>query len=141
MTKYNPDENGLMNFIKEKTNHLWTESNKPYLLSNVVTDFSDFGNAKDILEGKSIKKWVTENAESLGIKILVHPQKSARIVLVPESSNFCFENSSNSYKELKNTNLSNKEITIMFLEVLSKLPQSDLEEVHIPAKLIAKLMR
>jgi len=141
MENYPKNEDGVRSFIKEKVRKKWDENNSPYRLSDVVTDFKQFGDLKEIIGGKQLKLWLSDKESDLGIKILTHPTVKARVVIVPDYSDFSFDEKENKIPLDKKKELTTKEITILFLEALGSLPQHDLDEIHIPAKIIAKLMR
>jgi len=141
MSTYTSDENGVCRFIKEKVNQEWTDNGSPYLLSNAVTDFREYGDMKSVIGNNSLKSWLLSRADLLSLKIITHPIVKARVVVVPKNSDFSFDNENKKPSKKESKELTNREITMLFLDIVGSLPQHDLEDIHIPVKIIAKLMR
>lgn len=141
MENYPKSEDGVRSFIKEQVKKRWDDNKSPYRLSDIVTDFRKFGDLKAIIGGKQLKAWLSDKESDLGVKVLTHPTVKARVVIVPDYSDYSFDEKENKTTLETKKNLTNKEVTILFLGVLGSLPQHDLEDIHIPAKIIAKLMR
>lgn len=141
MENYPKSEDGVRSFIKEQVRKKWDDNKSPYRLSDIVTDFKQFGDLKEIIGGKQLKVWLADKESDLGIKLLTHPTVKARVVIVPDYSDYSFDEKVNKDRLEEKNSLTSKEITILFLGVLGSLPQHDLDDIHIPAKIIAKLMR
>jgi len=141
MSNYTNDEDGVSRFITDKVNQEWKEKGEPYLLSNAVTDFRKHGDMKSVIGKTSLKSWILNKADSLNVKIVTHPVEKARIVVVPGDSEFSFQQERKTTLAKEKKELSNREITMLFLGILGSLPQHDLDEIDIPVKIIAKLMR
>ncbi|WP_024527275.1 hypothetical protein [Serratia fonticola] len=141
MSNYTNDEDGVCRFIQDKAFQAWEVNGSPYLLSNAVTDFREYGDMKSVIGARSLKSWVSNKEDLLNVKVLTHPVAKARIVVVPKDSNFSFESATKTPSANGKKELTNREITILFLEAIGSLPQHDLEEINIPVRIIAKLMR
>ncbi|ENB7997086.1 hypothetical protein ABIW00_004414 [Escherichia coli] len=141
MSSYTNDENGVCRFIQDKALQAWEGNGSPYLLSNAVTDFREYGDMKSVIGNKSLKAWVSNKEDLLNVKVMTHPVAKARIVVVPKDSNFSFESAAKTSSANEKKELTNREITILFLEAIGSLPQHDLDEINIPVRIIAKLMR
>lgn len=96
---------------------------------------------KSVIGNKSLKAWVSNKEDLLNVKVMTHPVAKARIVVVPKDSNFSFESEAKASSTNGKKELTNREITILFLEAIGSLPQHDLDEINIPVRILAKLMR
>lgn len=88
--------------------------------------------------GLSITNWIRNNLDSLDLKIVSHPTKKEKIGLIPKNKNYSYETDEIS---VNGTNLTDRELTLYFIELLQKkCTPKELEEINLPLKILVKLL-
>jgi hypothetical protein len=100
---------------------------------------------KKIIEPQTLKQFVNTISD---VRLVVHPTQKAKIGIVPANANFSFENgvsdtgkTDSDQRSTKSQKQANpKFILIQFLQMLSKLDDETLNEVHIPVRVLARIV-
>lgn len=129
--------------LKEKIKILaddhWQDKKKPLLLSGLVPKLeSKELSLTEVLGGKKIKQFIEETSgvES-GYKLVIDPVHRARIGVIPNNENYEYNTDIDT---ATNKLISQREITMSFLNIIKQLPQEEAEKVNIPTHVLAKLL-
>ena len=140
------NEAGLVDFLAEQAQRQWDEDEQPYLLSLVATDLKlqqvDY---RAILGDERLKAFIERTVKDGRYKLVAHPQQKAKVGIIPADKEFAFSPvvSSQTAAEIDvygERPSSREQVVLGFLRALARLPDSDLEGVVLPAKVLAKLI-
>lgn len=140
----NSKQTNLISVIEELVDTYWEKNKEPLLLSNLsplITQNINDENYKNELEGKSLKQFISSRGEKTGWKIVQHPIQLAKIGLIPSESGFQFSADENILKsriDVKPKN-SRSSDAVALLDILKKLPASELEKINLPISVLVKL--
>ncbi|WP_171229877.1 hypothetical protein [Ruegeria sp. HKCCA4008] len=134
----------LIDFIKTNSNELWDAFEEPYLLSKIPGEFKEEHGTdyKDILGDERLKHFV-KATEATGSYLLVeHPVRKAQVGVIPAGNEYKFPDLERETQPEKRERRQppNAVIVTSFLKLLSQLSDEELSEVHIPTKILAKLI-
>lgn len=140
-------EQGLMDFLLEKANERWDDGEQPYLLSLVGTDLKardqDY---KTVLGEEKLKLFVRRSGEAGGYRLVEHPTQKAKVGIVPAGKEFEFGEDDVSADGQRSApreriGISERErVVLNFLRALGHLPETLLDDVVIPVKVLARLL-
>ncbi|MBC2835147.1 hypothetical protein [Paragemmobacter straminiformis] len=139
----------LFEFLQMRTTEVWDSSKQPYYLARVQPELRDSG--KNYREATGEQTLATFAEAVPGIRVVRHPHKKAKIGLVPASSPFEFsEMEGQASTEVAVPALQSRSriyrpgaqrVIADFMQLLSTLDDNDLKDFHIPALVLAKLLR
>lgn len=139
MTKTKSD---LANKIFETANEHWKNNSEAILLSVLGPKLTEWDpEYKSILSGSSLRQFIESHAQD--VKIAQHPKQYARIGVYPASNNFSYENigeNSESSPDKYNVRYRNRQAFYHFINALSNLDDDDIKDIHIPVKVIIRLL-
>lgn len=132
----------LIDGLKDLAKSYWESNSYPLLLSNLppllATDISDY---KEILGGRTLKKFVQETSGSETYKLAEHPKQRAKVAILPPNVNYQFPDQASNTEPQEDKGRSSERALIEFLRVLRNLPEADIAEVSIPVSVLVKLMK
>lgn len=140
------DEQGLIAHLKQKTQERWDADEQPYLISLIASDLITIGeDYRTILGEERLKPFVKRVEEAGAFRVVEHPSQLAKVGLVPADKEFEFgveEGLAENTQLRESTNRSNtrEQAVVGFLKALSRLPDSALDEVVIPTKVLVRLL-
>jgi len=144
MTNPTDSIDNFKSFIRDRTRETWDQRGIPYYLSFVAIDLKKLGNDYHTLLGPlKLSQWAASN-DIPEIRLVSHPTQKAKIGFVPIESNFDFGEHKVSPKSSADANSyhTRSRALFQFVQSLTALPESALEDFHVPAKtLIAFLKR
>lgn len=141
-----PTEDGLKAFLKEQAQKQWDLDEQPYLLSLASPDLRPLAiDYHDIIGPERLKAFAERTAADGGYRVVAHPQQKAKVGIVPATVQFEFPAAEERHRAVNpdahHERLNDREqIVVAFLRALSKLPDSELDGVIIPARVLAKLL-
>ena len=124
--------------IMEILTGTWKESEKPLLLSKIPSLLKK-ENYKEILNGVSLKDFISETSGENGYKIVEDSRNKARVGIIPFSEKYTYQLLTSSRTD-ENKLRNNKDVLIDFLKMLSTLPDEELDSIVIPARVLVKLV-
>lgn len=133
----------LIEHLVEQTKNHWEKAEQPYLLSLVATDLRDEGvDYVAILKDERLKSFIQRVADQGAFKFVEHPSQRAKIGLIPNDKEFSFDSDKKSEEASDKPRLRvhGDQAVTSFLHALSRLPDSLLDEVIIPTKVLVKLL-
>ncbi|MDK2761938.1 MAG: hypothetical protein KYX64_11345 [Sphingopyxis sp.] len=139
------NEEGLIEFLRQRAQERWDTDEKPYPLSLVSTELARQGvDYRTILSDERLKSFVKRIPESSGFKVVEHPLQRAKIGLIPSDQVFSFEDEqddpSSAVASKTRAPTDREQVVISFLRALARLPDSTLDEVVIPTKVLVRLL-
>jgi len=135
----------MIEFLRQKAGEAWADGN-PYFLSNAGPDLTVAEIPyRDILDGEKMKDFVVRTSGDAGYQLVQHPVQRAKLGLVPAGVSFAFEER-NEDADAATTIGDSAEPRrgaqlLAFLDMLSRLPREDLDEIIIPTRVLVKLAR
>ncbi|NNP77041.1 hypothetical protein A7P54_11500 [Acinetobacter sp. Ac_3412] len=127
----------LDNYLRERVSENWQKTKEPFLLSSIGSAFNK-EEIKQSTGGLTISTWIRNNLDSLELKLVSHPSQKEKIGLIPKSETFSYEDDEIS---INSTNLTDRELTLSFIELLQKkCTPKELEEINLPLKILVKLL-
>lgn len=124
-------------YLRESVLENWEKTKEPFLLSSIGSKFTK-EEIRQNTGGLSISTWIRNNLNSLELKIVSHPSQKEKIGLIPKKEKFSYEEEETS---TNSTHLSDRELTLSFIELLQKrCTPKELEEINLPLKILAKLL-
>lgn len=120
----------------------WKDKSEPLLLSRLGSDLDVAGfDYKKILKGLGIRQFISEEVSSL--IIAQHPQQYAKVGVHPAAESFSYADAPVETKseptELDKLRTSRRAF-YGFIQAISELPPEEIEDVHIPARVIVRLL-
>lgn len=140
-------ETPIVEFLAAKAKAAWDapEDSRPYLLSFTGPDFHDAGiDYQTALCGERLKAFVERTEGENSYRVVKHPTQSAKIGLVPWGVDFQFEDAgapASRTRDRQDRPMIRGSILVEFLNALSILPESDLDGMVIPARVLVKLAK
>lgn len=129
--------NEFESYLKESVAENWQKTEEPFLLSSIGAKFTK-EQIKQNTGGLSITAWIRKNLDLLELKLISHPTQKEKIGLIPKNETFSYEKTEVS---TTNTNLTDRELTLSFIELLQKkCTPKELEEINLPLKVLVKLL-
>lgn len=138
------NQDTLANALRRIVDEAFKAGRLPILLSSLppMLEKEVSGTSyRDLLEGKSIKKFITETGENSGYKLVEHPTQKAKIGLIPADANFEFPSNQDETKKERPAERKIENAAITFFRALADLPDEDLEKISIPVSVIVKLLK
>lgn len=137
-------EDGLQAFLREHAGEHWTADQKPFLLSLVATKLREQGqDYKNVLGEERLKSFVKRTEEAGGYRLVEHPTQKAKLGIVPSDVEFQFDETLESERPdraARHGIHQRDRVLIDFLRALGRLPDELLDNVHIPTKVLVKLL-
>jgi len=134
----------LADALKAIAEKFWEENQKPVLLSNLPPKLNEIiPNYKELLKGKSLKRFIKESGDEFGCKLIEHPIHKAKVAIAPLASAYLFPDETD-IPEITSSNAKEgnaDKIIISFLRELKKLSQEDIEKIELPVSVIVKLLK
>lgn len=135
----------LTQALKTIAERHWNNKKVPLLLSEVPPALADELHEDDYrsaLEGKSLKNFIRESGEANGYRLVEHASQRAKVGLAPSNSDFEYVVTA-SEKPPKKIGPSRKEQNkvLELLDILSTLPQIELDKITIPVSSLVKLLK
>lgn len=142
-------EKSISSAIKDLVRQKWGIDHAPYLLSNLGTDLKSKGfDYKSIINGIKLIDFIKSDLTSV-VKIVQHPNQKTKIGLVPVGQDYDFsteiaekkplivpQHTSHQPRRPRNA----RHVVMNFLEALADLEPEDLDKVHIPVSVLARLV-
>ncbi len=140
------DKDTLVEAISNWTRDHWSAHESPLLMSTIGANLQNSGvDYKSFLEGASLLQFLrTQNTR---VKVVQHSRQYARVGLVPPNMDYSFEEASES--ETSNESHASRDAEDLkrsrgafysFIREISKLPEEEIEQIHIPMKVIVRLL-
>ncbi|WP_018896463.1 hypothetical protein [Rhizobium sp. 2MFCol3.1] len=138
----------LAQIIVAETKRYWDDEHKPLLLSDLVPILiNEKYQYKDLIAPLTLKQFVSSMSGK--VKVVQHSQQKAKVGVIPPDETYSFEihavaDEREPVKDSlvrKSHARSNKYVVLNFLEALSTLDKEDLDQIVIPAGILAKLVR
>lgn len=138
------EQKGLEALLKEIADQYWKENGEPMFLSDLPPALGKAGivDYRKLLEGKSLKAFIKDSAETGGYRLVEHATQSAKVALAPMDAKFEFSTPPAEEVVKKPTQTrksSNKALAL--LEILATLPESELAQISIPVSALVKLAK
>lgn len=135
----------MIDFLRQKTEEAWADEN-PYFLSNAGPDLTAAGILyRDVLGSEKMKDFIARTAGDAGYRLVQHPLQRAKLGLVPAGVSFAFEDrneEAGAAATIGETSEPRHGAQLLaFLDMLSRLPRDDLDEIVIPTRVLVKLAR
>lgn len=136
-----PTEEGLVAFLKEKTQARFQEVGQPYYLSRAASDIKEAGfDYRDILKEEKLKEFSRRTAGPNSFRFVEHPVQKAKVGLVPSNEPFEFESDAEVVPvETGRPARAQGQLLLDFLHALARLPASDLDGIVLPTRVLVKL--
>ncbi|MGO3714404.1 hypothetical protein [Alcaligenes aquatilis] len=140
------NDDKLIQALEKLVRDTWKNEKEPVLLSALPRilelTLPDF---REILNGRSIKKFIVDTGASGNYELVEHPSIRAKISVAPKDSNYQFPDSEKKpayrkYAASKKTSES-QEITLSFLKEVGNLAESEQDKIVIPVSILAKLLK
>ena len=132
--------NKLIEAIATISRDYWNDFQIPLLLSALPLNLQPhIANYRELLEGKTLKKFIQETLNENKYKLVEHPTLKAKVGIIPASESYEFlDIPKTSTKTLpQNT----RETTLEFISILGKLSKEELQEINIPTYILIKLLK
>ncbi len=135
----------LIHQLKAIADEHWQLNKMPILLSQLAPTLAKrSGNAdfKATLGPQSLKSFIRSTGDAGHYRLIEHPTQIAKIALAPDDVAFEFSatNSSETTKETSPTQRKHNK-ALALLDILSSLPEEDLQQISIPASVFVKLSK
>lgn len=130
----------LQSKLEKLTCDYWDKNQKPLLLSGLVPAIEREGILlSDVIGEVRIKEFIKQTSyEGAGYKLVVDPIHKARIGIIPSKENYSYsgrvDTSSNATLDASH------KTTMDFLALIKQLPKDEADQVHIPIRILAKLL-
>lgn len=135
------EEKVITEKIKEISEACWHGQHSPVLLSALPLILERAGlNYRAALGPRTLKVFIKETADMAGYKLVEHPSQQARVGVVPLEADYKFSQEP-AHTTKTSPVKSNKEATLAFFHALATLPDTDLDNVIIPASVLVKLLK
>lgn len=136
------DIESFKQFIRERTRETWEGRGTPYYLSFVATDLKRLEvDYRQLVAPLRLSQWAAAN-EIPETLLVTHPTQRARIGFIPADSGFEFEKeehpAATATSEIKGGR--GRALT-QFVQSLSNLPDSAVEDFSVPAKTLIALLK
>ena len=137
------DESKFIESIQSEVYEHWGKYHNPLLLSALSPLLEKrFIGYKNLLGSLTLTAFVERSSQVGKYKILRHTSQFAKVGVVPIDANYEFpvipEVEIGMQRKHRHTDLGD---LVIFLKVLKKLPDSDLENFQIPAVVLVKLIK
>lgn len=136
-------EQELVEFLADRAASRW-ENGLPYFLSLIATDLKERDlDYRPIIGEERLKSFVKRVASDGGFKIIEHPTQRAKVAIVPKEADFEFEDANPvplPPKSIDDKSFNDAATLLAFFRSLSRLPDSALDAIHIPTKVIVRLL-
>lgn len=128
------------NKLEKLTADYWAKNKKPLLLSGLIPMLERDGVLlSEVIGDVRIKEFIQQTSgKDAGYKLVIDPAHKARVGVIPSNESY-------SYLNTINTNSSivldtSQKITMDFLALIKQLPKDEADQVHIPIRILAKLL-
>jgi len=120
----------------------WKDTKEPLLLSRLGPKIKELGfDYKVILEGQGLRHFVASEIPTL--TVAQHPSQYAKVGIHPSTETFSYDDASTEPKQepsdLDRLRKSRRAF-YGFIQAISELPPEEIEGVHIPARVIVRLL-
>jgi hypothetical protein len=138
-------KDAMLDFLTTKTQQWWEANRSPYLVSYISPELSAQGVNWHEIVGEDVKlaKYLQENAEGR-FKVVVHPWHRAKVGLIPENETFEYLTDAlpkEATTRAEHFRAPNRKFVILnFLQALAELDKEELDKVHIPVSVLARLL-
>ena len=139
----------LKAFLSEKALERWTIERKPYLLSEAAPHFRELGKQfrSLLVNDVTLTRWAETHGDGL-FSVVRHPVQKAKVGIIPAGEVYNFpepitaQPATTAPEGASKEALRHRRLAVLkFFETISSLPDEDLEKIHIPVSVIAKLMK
>lgn len=139
-------EEQLKEFLRTSAGEAWEATAEPYLLSFVANDLKQQDqDYKSALAAEERLKGFAERVEKEEklFKVVQHPFQKAKVGIIPFDMNYAFpvRERDSAKSDVRIARSRNEEALLTFFQTLKSLPDEMLDDVHIPTKVIAFLLR
>ncbi|MBS7538462.1 hypothetical protein [Ancylobacter lacus] len=146
------DEEWLKDFISKRAKETWDQTQSPYHISAIAKEVHKEGvDYRKLISPLKLRQWLIKS-DLPDAKIITDPTHIARVGIIPKNEDYNFEakekhpeNSSskkaNDKNQTDNKNRKSEEVILDLLRALSKLDDSDLNNISIPINALVKIIR
>lgn len=137
-------DTNISSVLKNIVDNYWLENKEPILLSRLPLSLEEKDpNFREKLRAVSLKSFIEDTSDSCGYRLIKHPTQKAKIGVIPEGKDYSFpEEDKLNRNDIKKKPVKNKgNSAINLIELLSELPEDDLEKINIPLSVIVKLFK
>ena len=139
-------ESSIVTKIKDIVERKWKSDAQPLLLSNLVPELESAGEEiSSLFDSERPKSFINRTQTAGQYKLVFHPNQKAKIGIVPADKEYRFALDSVDEEEQVPVFLTSKagippRRNSKFLEALSKLEDSELDQITIPLKVLLKIL-
>lgn len=143
-------QESIIDFAAQRAKEVWDEKHEPYLLALLSPELKSRNvDYKAVLGQVKLKElFLSQGTDK--VKLVSHPTQRAKIWLIPHDKNFAYPAQQHvaataseiaGFASVPSRSQSPRFIVMNFIQLLATLPKEEAEKVHIPASVLAMLIK